>query len=81
MGYALGSFASAQLNHDCLDESMLMVISSTSLGTLVLVPNTKTHHEHHIYVLVHVMECIDEALLLKRSVKVLNKKLLHHSYN
>ena len=26
---------------------------------------TKTRHEHHIYVLVHVMECIDEALQLK----------------
>jgi len=25
---------------DCLDESMLMVISSSSLGTLVLVPDT-----------------------------------------
>ena len=42
---------------------------------------TKTRHEHHIYVLVHVMECIDEALQLKRSIKVLNKKLLHNSYS
>ena len=28
---------------DCLDESMLMVISSSSSGTLVLVPNTLIH--------------------------------------
>ena len=27
------------------------------------------------------MECIDEALQLKRSIKVLNKKLLHNSYS
>ena len=42
---------------------------------------TKTRHEHHIYVLVHVMECIDEALQLKQSIKVFNKKLLHNSYS
>ena len=37
----------------------------TFYNTLGVTPKsfTKTHHEHHVYVLVHVIKCVDQFLV------------------
>ena len=52
--------------HDAIDERTFEQIKNIEIVTpSVIHPKsfTKTCHEHHVYVLMHVMECVDKFLI------------------
>ena len=41
---------------------------------------TKSCHEHHVYVIMYVMDCVDNIFVLKMINKNVKYKLFHNSY-